>query len=58
MRKKEQRRISLRLMENQVLDFMVLCGLEFCFGGKRKTNRENIQWGSSFRYMTLPYTSV
>jgi hypothetical protein len=42
MRKKVQRRISLRLLENWVLDFMVLDGLEFSFWGKRKTQRENI----------------
>jgi hypothetical protein len=34
MRREEQRRISLRLMENWVLDFMVLDGLEFCVGVK------------------------
>jgi hypothetical protein len=36
MRKKEQRRMSLRLMENWVLDFMVLDGPEFCFGEKER----------------------
>jgi hypothetical protein len=41
MRKKVQRRMSLRLMENWVLDFMVLDGLEFSFGEKER-QRENI----------------
>jgi hypothetical protein len=36
MGKKEQKRISLRLMENWVFDFMVLDGLEFCFGVKER----------------------
>jgi hypothetical protein len=36
MRKKVQRRMSLRLMENWVLDFMVLDGLEFSFGEKER----------------------
>ena len=36
MRKKKQRRIILRLMENWVLDFMVLNGLEFCLGVKER----------------------
>lgn len=40
MRKTKQRRMSLRLMENWVLDFMVL---ELCLGGKqRERERENI----------------
>lgn len=40
MRKKEQRRMSLRLMENWVLGFIVLDGLQFCFGEKeRQTER-------------------
>lgn len=56
-RKKKQRRMSLRLIENGVLDFMmVLDGLEFCFGeGEREREREGYQkLGSlSFRYMIL-----
>ena len=39
MRKKVQRRMSLRLMENWVLDFMVLDGPEFSFGEERQRER-------------------
>ena len=43
-RKKKQRRMSLRLIENGVLDFMmVLDGLEFCFGG-RERERDIKKW--------------
>lgn len=42
MRKTKQMRMSLRLMENWVLDFMVLDGLELCFGKKTERERENI----------------
>ena len=56
-RKKKQRRMSLRLIENGVLDFMmVLDGLEFCFGEReREREREGQQkMGSlSFRYLIL-----
>ena len=52
-RKKKQRRMSLRLIENGVLDFMmVLDGLEFCFGEREREGYQKM--GSlSFRYMIL-----
>ena len=57
-RKKKQRRMSLRLIENGVLDFMmVLDGLEFCFG-ERERERERERGITkngflSFRYLIL-----
>ena len=52
-RKKKQRRMSLRLIENGVLDFMmVLDGLEFCFGEREREGYQKM--GSlSFRYLIL-----
>jgi hypothetical protein len=44
MRKKVRRRMSLRLMENWVLDFMILDGLEFSFGEKER-HRERVYNG-------------
>ena len=43
-RKKKQRRMSLRLIENGVLDFMmVLDGLEFCFGERERERERDIK---------------
>lgn len=53
-RKKKQRRMSLRLIENGVLDFMmVLDGLEFCFGREREREGYQKMGSLSFRYMIL-----
>lgn len=53
-RKKKQRRMSLRLIENGVLDFMmVLDGLEFYFGREREREGYQKMGSLSFRYMIL-----
>lgn len=49
-RKKKQRRMSLRLMENGVLDFIVLDGFEFCFGRGRKSEMKIMGSLSFFFY--------
>jgi hypothetical protein len=57
MRKKVQRRMSLRLMENWVLDFMVLDGLEFSFGEKER-HRERIYNGVQVLGISTQYFSL